>query len=195
MWSKSKLIVGWGLVILGVGLGLIRSEFNWEKLGINKSWLRRAVYVNRLVEVEKYRVIYVIDGDTVGVDTKERIRLLGIDTPELHSKNPVEVCLALKAKDFTKQLVEGKVIYARRDVRDIDKYGRLLRYIFLNKDEVGDLRKSINYILVREGYAKVLTIPPDVAHKEVFLAAMRKAKYERKGLWGKACQQLDKMKK
>lgn len=194
MWSKFKFI-NWGVLILGIGLGLVGYGLGWRGIKIDKAWLKRAMYVSGLVNVEKYKVIYVVDGDTVGVDTKERIRLLGVDTPELHSRNPIEVCLALEAKKFTKSLVDKKIIYAIRDVRDIDKYGRLLRYVFLNKDKVGDLRESINYVLVREGYAKVLTIPPDVAHNRVFLEAERKAKYEKKGLWGDKCQKIDKMKK
>ncbi|NOY14932.1 MAG: hypothetical protein GXP43_01820 [bacterium] len=158
----------------------------WRLMGWGQ--VRRAVSVLNLTQVETYKVEYVIDGDTVVVDTGEKIRFLGIDTPEIHGETRLERCLAARAKHVTEKLVGGRKIYARKDVRDIDKYGRLLRFIFSKRADVDSLERSVNYKLVRAGYAKVLTIPPDVVAAGRFVEAQNQAVRERKGLWGKDCR-------
>ncbi len=101
----------------------------------------------------KAKVIRVIDGDTIKIEGDKVIRYIGIDTPEtVHPSKPVQ-CYGKEASDKNKELVEGKEVKLEKDVSETDKYGRLLRYIWL-----GDM--LVNEYLVREGYAQSSTYPP-----------------------------------
>ena len=132
----------------------------------------------------------VVDGDTLKLSDKRRVRLLGIDTPELHysdkllrdSKRTHKDIKAIqelgaKAADFTRRLCEGKTVRIETDVRKLDKYGRLLAYIYL---EDGTF---VNAKIVEEGYGQVMTIPPDVKYADYFLKLEREARKNGKGLW------------
>ncbi len=133
-----------------------------------------------------YRVTKVVDGDTIDVEINgqtKRVRYIGIDTPESQLEDKPAECFALEATARNQALVENKWVRLEKDVSETDKYGRLLRYVF-----VGD--KFINQTLVEEGYASVFTVPPDVAQKDTFIEAQRKAKTEEKGLWGSVCTSL-----
>ena len=119
---------------------------------------------------EIVRVSYVIDGDTFDLADGRRVRLIGIDARERGDEYYKE------ATDFLKRLIEGREVLLRRDVSETDKYGRLLRYVFM--EDV-----FINEILVREGYATTFILPPDVAFTSTFREAQRAAQKEGAGLW------------
>ena len=111
---------------------------------------------------ETYSVVKVIDGDTIKLENGEVVRYIGIDTPEtVHPSKPVQ-CFGKEASDKNKELVEGKVVKLEKDITNKDKYGRILRYVW-----VGDL--FVNDELVRQGYAYVYTYPPDVKYTEQFV--------------------------
>jgi micrococcal nuclease len=121
----------------------------------------------------------VIDGDTVKLSTGERVRYIGVDTPELHHpRKPVEF-YAREAKEFNRRLVEGKRVRLEFDVQRYDRYGRLLAYVYL---EDGTF---VNAELLRQGYAQLLTIPPNVKYANMFLELQRQARENRRGLWGR----------
>jgi len=125
------------------------------------------------------RVARVVDGDTVVLGTEERVRYIGIDTPELNTNNDKTIdCFAEEAKTKNQNLVEGKIVRLEKDVSDKDRYGRLLRYVYL--DNV-----FINEELLKEGYATAATFPPDVRYSEYFLEVQDSAMKNEKGLWGK----------
>lgn len=126
-------------------------------------------------------VAKVIDGDTIEIEGGQRVRYLGMDTPEtVDPRKPVQ-CFGKEAKNKNKELVEGKRVILEKDISETDKYGRLLRYVYLPL-ETGELL-FVNDFLIREGYAKVLTIPPDVKFAEQFLEAQRQARERSLGLW------------
>lgn len=126
------------------------------------------------------KVVNVVDGDTIKVETGETVRYIGIDTPEtVHPDKPVQ-CYGKEASNKNTELVEGKVVELEKDVSEKDKYGRLLRYIWL--DDV-----LINEVLVREGYAQSSTYPPDVKYQDRIVEAQRQAREVQKGLWGSFC--------
>jgi len=128
----------------------------------------------------KTKVIRVIDGDTIKIEGDKVVRYIGIDTPEtVHPSKPVQ-CYGKEASDKNRELVEGKEVKLEKDVSETDKYGRLLRYIWL-----GDM--LVNEYLVREGYAQSSTYPPDVKYQDRFIEAQRRAREEKKGLWGDIC--------
>ncbi|KKR88585.1 MAG: Thermonuclease [Candidatus Gottesmanbacteria bacterium GW2011_GWA2_41_12] len=127
---------------------------------------------------EIHKVIRVIDGDTIELENKERVRYIGINTPEtVDPRRPVQ-CFGLEAKQKNKELVEGKAVRLETDVSNKDKYGRLLRYVY-----VGD--NFINLLLVQEGYAQTSTFPPNVKYQLLFLEAEKEARAKKLGLWNK----------
>lgn len=129
----------------------------------------------------KTKVARVVDGDTIKLETGEVVRYIGIDTPEtVHPSKPVQ-CYGKEASDKNRELVEGKEIKLEKDVSETDKYGRLLRYIWL-----GDM--LVNEYLVREGYAQSSSYPPDIKYQNKFIEAQRLARDENKGLWGDICK-------
>ena len=129
---------------------------------------------------DTFQVTRVIDGDTIELLGGERVRFLGIDTPETVKPNTPVQCFGKEASAYTKALLEGKTVTLTRDVEDRDKYGRLLRYVYLDG-------LFVNEALVRDGYARVYTYPPNVNHAQEFVAAERIARSEKRGLWGNVC--------
>lgn len=134
------------------------------------------------VEDQLVLITKVVDGDTVELEDGSKVRLLGIDTPETKdTRKPVE-CFGKEAANETKRLLEGKRVLLEKDVSQTDKYGRLLRYIFLPLPD-GRLL-FVNDYLIREGFAKALNYPPDVRYNEQLRQAETEAKNGGKGLWG-----------
>lgn len=125
------------------------------------------------VQKTKAKVVKVIDGDTIKLDTGQTVRYIGMDTPEM-GKTPQ--CFASEATQKNKELVEGKEIYLEKDVSEVDKYNRLLRYIW-----VGDT--LVDEVLVRDGFAKIETIQPDIKYQQRLKDAQTLAKNGKVGLW------------
>lgn len=126
----------------------------------------------------------VIDGDTIELSDGRKVRYIGIDTPELHHPNNKVQCFGKEAMEKNRELVEGKEIRLIRDISDTDRYKRLLRYIYIGDPSAGSGQATfINEYLVREGYARQSTFPPDVAYVELFKAAAEEARMQNKGLW------------
>jgi micrococcal nuclease len=117
--------------------------------------------------------------------TQEKVRLIGINTPESIIRHGP---YGEEAAAFTKSRLTGKTVYLERDVSERDKYGRLLRYVWL--EPPSDLSeqeirgKMFNAILVLEGYAQVATYPPDVKYVQFFVKFQQEARKQGKGLWG-----------
>lgn len=137
------------------------------------------------LDENKFAVVKVFDGDTFQIEIngqKVSVRMIGIDTPEtIDPRRPVG-CFGKKSSDETKRLLVGKVVTLTKDISDTDKYNRLLRYVFLPIS--GGESLFVNDYLVRQGFAKALTYPPDVKYNERFLEAEREARENLRGLWG-----------
>ncbi len=132
------------------------------------------------VFVSKYKVTRVIDGDTLEIENKIKIRLIGIDAPE--AKN--EECYQQESTNYLKSLIENQQIELEKDISETDRYGRLLRYIY--KDGI-----MINELLVSEGYALASSYPPDIKYQLKFKEAEKFARLNMKGLWN-SCNLLGK---
>ncbi len=120
-------------------------------------------------------VIRVIDGDTIVVEIageRERVRYIGIDTPEMNDPRPAVRELAAEARRANARLVEGRRVRLELDVETRDRYGRLLAYVW-----VGDT--MVNEVLVRTGHAAPYTFPPNVRYVERFVSAAREARAEK----------------
>lgn len=130
-------------------------------------------------------VVRVVDGDTIRVrvgTTQESVRLIGIDTPETVDPRKAVQCFGREASDRTKALLPvGTTVRLVADVEGRDRYKRMLRYVYRDADGL-----FVNEALVRDGYARVYTYPPNVAHANDFVAAERDARANQRGLWS-AC--------
>jgi len=137
-----------------------------------------------------YSVTNVVDGDTidVSIDGKvERLRLIGINTPEtVDPRKPVE-CFGVEASQKAKSLLTGKKVYLENDITqgELDKYNRLLRYVFLEDGT------SFNLMMIKEGYAYEYTYDIPYKYQTEFKNAQKEAMASKAGLWGDLCNGLN----
>jgi len=141
------------------------------------------------VETKKdgpYKVIKVVDGDTVDLEINgetKRLRLIGINTPEtVDPRKPIE-CFGKEASNKTKELLENKSVYIESDSsqQNIDKYGRLLRYIYLENGA------SFNKKMIEDGYAYEYTYDIPYKYQKEYKEAQNRAEIGNLGLW-KECE-------
>jgi len=139
-----------------------------------------------------YKVVKVVDGDTIVLEGGTTLRYIGIDTPEVSQGKE---CFAEDATKKNQELVEGKNVRLEKDVSEADRYGRLLRYVWVDLPSQGAPAQGIfvNESLVREGYATAATYPPDVKYSELFREAERQARENNRGLWGECDKEGSKV--
>lgn len=124
-------------------------------------------------------VTRVIDGDTIEVNiggTIHKVRYIGIDTPELTDERPEFYALAQEATRYNRDLVEGKTIRLEKDASETDRYGRLLRYVYVES-------VFVNAELVRQGLAWAKSYPPDTKYQDTLEKAEAEARQDKVGLW------------
>ena len=129
-------------------------------------------------------VVRVVDGDTIRVrlgGRSEPVRYIGIDTPESKRPDTPVQCFARRAAAENARLVARRRVRLVFDVERRDRFGRLLAYVYRARDGV-----FVNAALVRGGYARTLTIPPNARFAERFAALATEARRARRGLWS-AC--------
>ncbi len=132
----------------------------------------------------------VVDGDTLVLENNERVRLIGIDTPEMHESDKLnrdarrsgQSALTIRqlgerAYRFTKDLVEGQRVRLEFDVERFDKYKRILAYVYLADGTF------VNAKIVEQGYASLMTYPPNVKYADLFSKLYRQARENKRGLW------------
>ena len=129
-------------------------------------------------------MLRVVDGDTIDVTIgghRERVRLIGIDTPETKKPNTPVQCFGPEATAFTKSLLPVDIgLHLERDIVARDDFGRMLAYVYLAGDGT-----FVNMTIIRQGFARPLTIAPNSAHAEEFVEAARVADADNIGLWAK----------
>lgn len=125
---------------------------------------------SRSRSVEEAIVKRVLDGDTVILSTGERVRYLGIDTPERGKP------WASEATAFNRSLVEGRGVRLESDAELRDQYGRLLAYVYVDEE-------MVNVALLREGLARLLIYPPNTRYEAWFRALEAEARAAERGLW------------
>jgi len=154
------------------GRTMVPARFVAEAMGCIVQWDARTQTVNIYTEStaqtsEKYKVLRVVDGDTFVIDyngTEEKVRLIGIDTPEsVHPDSDRNTAEGLTASDYTKSLLNGKSVELEFDVQERDKYGRLLAYACVDG-------YMLNKKLLQDGYAVIATYPPNVKYVDEFKA-------------------------
>ena len=131
-----------------------------------------------LTSTGTYRVLSVIDGDTImleGLDTQ--VRYLEIDAPEIPTEESPGDPLSLEAKKFNESLVDGKMVRLEFDEEKYDYYGRMLAYVYVDG-------LFVNHEMVRSGLARAFIIKPNDKHERIIHEAEEQAKRGRKGIWG-----------
>lgn len=177
-----------GILFLGVGFMLGRSSQGSlaEKI-VNNITISKIPTKDTLSESDEKPtnvqdtviVTKVVDGDTIQLSSGKTVRYIGIDTPETSDPRSGVECFGKEAAAKNRELVEGKTVRLEKDVSEVDRYGRLLRYVY-----VGNL--FVNDELVRQGFAHASAYPPDIAYQDQFRAADQEAREEKRGLWA-AC--------
>jgi micrococcal nuclease len=131
-----------------------------------------------------YHVKHVVDGDTFWIDDGSvkgiKVRLIGIDAPESRNTGQKEAgYFGKEASSYLEKLIGEKRVRLEYDAGHFDRYGRTLAYAFL---EDGTF---INAKLVQDGYATVMTVPPNVKYANTFLKMERRARNQNRGMWKK----------
>ncbi len=126
------------------------------------------------------KVQRVSDGDTFVATVRgrrERVRVIGVDTPESVDPNRPDEPFGEEASNFAKHYLDGETVRLAGDVEPRDRYGRLLAYVWLRDGTFW------NALLAAEGYAQQLTIPPNVTYASLFGRLVRQAREHDRGLW------------
>jgi micrococcal nuclease len=131
-------------------------------------------------DYEEATISAVVDGDTVKLSNGKTLRYIGVDTPETVDPRRAVGCFGTEASTYNRLLTIGKTVYLEKDVSDTDRYGRLLRYVYLQSGEM------VNEMLIREGYAHASAYPPDVKYQDTFEKLETEAREKNAGLW-KSC--------
>lgn len=124
-------------------------------------------------------VVHVVDGDSIMVrigSRTETVRYIGVNTPDFNHPTRGEESGAREAFAFNRSLVGGHTVRLELDVEKRDRYERLLAYVFVGET-------MVNAELVAQGYAQVMTIPPNVKYQQTFLGLQRQARLLKRGLW------------
>ncbi|MFA5986169.1 MAG: thermonuclease family protein [Parcubacteria group bacterium] len=122
------------------------------------------------IPMETHHVTHIVDGDTFDIETGERVRMIGMDTPERGKPYYAEATAHLKS------LIEDKDVILKKDVSEKDRYGRLLRHVYVGE-------QWVNKTMIEDGYARLVTYPPDVAHVQDFKEAETRARETESGIW------------
>jgi micrococcal nuclease len=180
--ANKKLIIYIAAIIYAVIQLLLNKNNPLQKSSLIPTNVLSPTIIVTPSEKQKVKVIRVVDGDTIEIEGKIKVRYIGINTPEIYhdttGKKTGEQCFAEESYLENKRLVEGKTATLIKDVSDKDKYGRLLRYVY-----VDDL--FVNDYLITNGFAKIMTIKPDTKYSLVFKQKGEEAKVNNLGIWKK----------
>lgn len=165
------------VVLTSLFFYLLLTQLNFKKPEINFQF----------PNFEQTQVVnYVIDGDTIKIPTGEKVRYIGINTPE------TDECFGSQATKQNKKLVENNNVILVKDTSETDKYNRLLRYVYVeNCDQIVDSSFCesnntlfVNKYLIQMGFATLMQIKPDTRYYNEFKELETKAKESNLGLWG-----------
>jgi micrococcal nuclease len=144
------------------------------------------------VKTVKADVHRIVDGDTIiaAIEGKnERVRFIGVDTPESVKPGETAQPFGSEASAFTKEALSGKIVWLEIDAAPRDKYQRLLAYVWLSPPSGGEPTEAeirgnlFNSVLLLGGYARLITIPPNVKYSDRFTRFQTEAREHVRGLW------------
>lgn len=158
------------LFISGDGIDSFLPEKNASSQTAQVSGSFKENLPGELPEIEIAVVSEILDGDSFIIENGDEVRLIGVDAPELSQP------FALESKDVLESLILGKEVGLEKDETDRDRYGRLLRYVYV--DGV-----FVNLEMVRLGYANIYSYPPDTKYEKEVIKAEEEAKEAKRGFW------------
>ncbi len=187
--NKNKKIISSAVVVILIVIALLTqnedvAKYIKENYDIDlKIESKKEDSNNSVVDIsslDEYKVVRVVDGDTFIIDyngKEERVRLIGIDTPEsVHPSEEKNTEEGIKTSNYTKERLEGKMVKIELDVQHRDKYGRILAYAYIDGN-------MYNKELLELGYAKLATYPPNVKYVDEFTKLQEKAREDKVGMW------------
>lgn len=169
--------------IISVALTLLFAGGVW--VAQKQGWIEPVSNQATQLTPGTYRVAKFEDGDTITVDmngTLERIRMIGVDTPETQDPRVPVQCYGKAASEFTKNLIGANAVRLEADPTNTnrDRYNRLLRYVYLPDN------RMVNAEIIKSGYGFAYTLFP-FEKLEEFRTYQNQAREQNLGLWG-ACQ-------
>ena len=170
MKKQTLIFLMIGIFIL---LIIINSFLPKEKTGQTILELKEPEFSSPKIEEVYFKVTYVVDGDTIEIETGERVRLICMDTPEKGEEDYKE------SKEYLEDLILYKKVKLEKDISEVGKYGRLVRYIYL-KDGT-----FVNEVMVKEGYATAYWYEPDITLCPIIQDAEDYARRNELGTWKK----------
>lgn len=174
--KQKKQIISIVISIIIILIGLITGATNKEEIW---KMITGKTQISNLEN--RYKVVSVVDGDTFKIiyeGKEEKVRLIGIDTPEsVHPDKSKNIEYGTQVSNYVKELIQKKEVRLEFDVSQRDKYGRLLAYVYLENNEM------LNEKLLKEGYAKISTYPPNVKYVEHFTKIQEESRKNKVGLW------------
>ena len=179
------LLVALALVVLLAGCEGLVEEVGGDGGGrapadLATSAAERTAWPDPPRDAVRAKVQRVSDGDTFVATVRgrrERVRVIGVDTPESVDPNRPDEPYGQEASDFAKHYLDGETVRLAGDAEPRDRYGRMLAYVWLEDGTFW------NALLVAEGYAQQLTIPPNVTYADLFRRLAREARQHDRGLW------------
>lgn len=181
-----------------LGLCLVLSLASCDDLNFNDVNQKQSKEISDN-EYQKAKVTKIVDGDTIYADIdglSEKIRLVGINTPEIDVEDLGDEYFGRDATIFSTKILKDKKIYLEKDKSDRDKHGRLLRFVWLEKpadpanptdEEIKEL--LVNALLVEGGYAYANVYPPDDRYSDILKNLEKEAKQNKLGIWDDKARQ------
>jgi micrococcal nuclease len=137
----------------------------------------------QLGNIEEVSVSRVVDGDTVELKDGRKIRYLNVDTPETVKPNTIVMCFGIEAKKFNQEMVLNKTLFMKYDREKTDQYGRTLGFIYFDRDDANSnlIEKTLNYILVKNGFGRAVFYSPNTTYRPQFMSAYQEASNKKLG--------------
>lgn len=170
------------LLLLFISISVQAEIFHWFDSNGNKHFSDRPHQGAQILQVSPghshFLVKKVYDGDTILLTNGKKIRLLGINTPEVEGRNKSLQVGGEQAKQWLEHKLLNKKIRMEKDIEKMDKYGRLLAHVFTEDNE------HMNLELVKQGLASVNIYPPNLKYTDILLKAEQHAEKQSLGIWG-----------
>lgn len=193
LWLKPTITIALFVLVFGAGVlvgGKIPFPFGRGDENLTASLIKTDNSPVKTSHIPKdgvpVLVSKVIDGDTIFLETGEKVRYIGIDAPEKFTKDKSRECFAEKSFEINRKMVEGKKVILESDVKTKDIFSRTLAYVYLADYPSLDKSIFVNAELAEMGAAFAVSYPPDTKYQEEIAASEKRALEKNLGLWG-AC--------